>query len=137
LEIEVAIAKENDALQRDVLSLGEPSLFTCPECHGVLLEIKEGSGTRFRCHTGHAFSLDSLLSEVSQSVEESLWSSLRAIEETEMLLSHMVNHLREHGESTALALVENQIQESKRRRQLVRQAVLSNKTLIEDHLTAD
>ncbi len=33
MEIEVGIAKEDNAFERGILSLGEPSLFTCPECH--------------------------------------------------------------------------------------------------------
>ncbi len=33
MEIEVSIAKEDNAFERGILSLGEPSLFTYPECH--------------------------------------------------------------------------------------------------------
>jgi len=54
IEIEVNIAKEQKALEAGVLQLGEPSNYACPECHGVLLQRKEGSIWRFRCHTGHA-----------------------------------------------------------------------------------
>jgi two-component system chemotaxis response regulator CheB len=132
LEIEVGIAREDDAIDRGVLSLGEPSLFACPECHGVLLKIKEGAGTRFRCHTGHAYSLNSLLSEISEAVEESLWSSLRAIEETEMLLSHMASHLGDAADAEALSRVEKQLASSKLQQQLVRQAVLHHKNVSGD-----
>jgi two-component system chemotaxis response regulator CheB len=132
MDIEVGIAREDKALERGVLSLGEPSLFTCPECHGVLLNIKEGKWTRFRCHTGHAFSLNSLLAEVTKSIEDSLWSSMRAIEESELLLEHMARHLREAGEDEAHRLVEQKIREARRREHLVRQAVLGH-----DNLSAD
>ena len=61
VEIEVNIAKEKKALDAGVLQLGEPSNYACPECHGVLLQIQGGSLFRFRCHTGHAYSIESLL----------------------------------------------------------------------------
>src|ERR1043166_4920194 len=64
VEIEVNIAKEQKALEAGVLQLGEPSNYACPECHGVLLELKEGSLWRFRCHTGHASSIQSLLADI-------------------------------------------------------------------------
>src|SRR5688500_14144980 len=59
--IEVNIAKEQKALDAGVLQLGEPSNYACPECHGVLLQLNEGPLFRFRCHTGHAYSIESLL----------------------------------------------------------------------------
>jgi len=58
VEIEVNIAKEQKALDAGVLQLGEPSNYACPECHGVLLQMKEGTLFRFRCHTGHAYSIE-------------------------------------------------------------------------------
>jgi hypothetical protein len=36
---------------------------------------------RFRCHTGHAFSVSSLLAEVTESIEQALWSTLRGMED--------------------------------------------------------
>jgi two-component system chemotaxis response regulator CheB len=134
MEIEVGIAREDYAIGKDILTLGEPSLFACPECHGVLLKIKEGVSTRFRCHTGHAYSLDTLLAEISQSVEESLWNSLRAIEETELLLDHMAAHLRESSDADALTFVEQKVQESKRQQQLVRQALMKHRNLSGDQI---
>ena len=45
--------------------------FTCPECNGVLTEIREERILRLRCHTGHAFSSSSLLASVTESIEDS------------------------------------------------------------------
>lgn len=123
LEIEVRIAAEETALETGVLKLGEPSKYACPECHGVLLQLNQENRTRFRCHTGHAYSADSLLAEISENIEDSLWNSIRAIEERVLLLRHMAEHLPEdENEQTA----ENYLaraREAERRAGIVRQAL--------------
>lgn len=60
LRIETRIALEGNALREGIMELEAISPNTCPECHGVLVKIKEGPIVRYRCHTGHAFSLQTL-----------------------------------------------------------------------------
>jgi two-component system chemotaxis response regulator CheB len=86
LEIENQLALGAPAVPSGVLSLGTPSLYTCPECHGVLLQVPGGPVVRFRCHTGHAYTLASLLAEVSEAVEQTLWNAVRIMEEQLFLL---------------------------------------------------
>jgi two-component system chemotaxis response regulator CheB len=86
LEAESRIASEANALKLGVMDMGDVSQYTCPDCHGVLVQIEEGSIVRFRCHTGHAFSLQTLLAEVSESIDKGLWDTIRAIEERVLLL---------------------------------------------------
>jgi two-component system chemotaxis response regulator CheB len=57
----------------------ETTLFTCPDCGGVLWQGAEGSVLRFRCHVGHAFAPEVLLSQKSEELETALWSSLRLL----------------------------------------------------------
>src|SRR5262245_16612417 len=59
LRVEVKIAMEHNPIDAGLERIGTPSRFACPECHGVLLELKEGTRTKFRCHTGHAYSIAS------------------------------------------------------------------------------
>lgn len=84
--IENHIALKGSGLKAGVMNLGQVSKYTCPDCHGVLVQIEEGSIVRFRCHTGHAYSLNSLLPEVNESIDKGLWSALRAGEERVMLM---------------------------------------------------
>jgi two-component system chemotaxis response regulator CheB len=65
----------------DMKSLGEPSAFSCPSCHGPLWELHDGALERYRCHVGHGFSPGSLLAEQAKDVEQALYSALRALEE--------------------------------------------------------
>jgi two-component system chemotaxis response regulator CheB len=135
VNIEVRIAKEANSIGAGVLKLGEPSIYACPECHGVLLQLKEESRIRFRCHTGHAYSVDSLLAEITENVEDSLWNAIRSIEESELLLRHMAEYLTdgENGKTAEKFLA--QAQEAQRRADLVRQVVLTQEKLSRDKLT--
>ena len=123
VEIEVNIAKEQKALDAGVLQLGEPSNYACPECHGVLLQMKDGTLFRFRCHTGHAYSVESLLADITEKMDDALWNSIRAFEEGELFMRHMAEHLS-HGEGSHSAeSFLKRAEERKRRANLMRQAV--------------
>ena len=126
MDLEVDIARQNKVLDLSMLKLGELTPYTCPECHGVLMQLKEGNLIRFRCYTGHAYSLNTLLAEVTQSIEEILWDGIRTIEAGEMLMTHAAKHLRQLNEHEAASLLLHKAKEAKRRAELVRQAMLSN-----------
>ncbi len=101
MELEVRQATASNELDSEFITLGEPSLLTCPECHGTLLRMKDERILRFRCHTGHAFTADSLLDALTEGVEEALWNAVRAIEESAMLLNHMAGHKPAQGGASA------------------------------------
>lgn len=104
LEVEVKIANEEDPLQAGVHGLGAPSTFSCPECHGVLLQLKEAGRVRFRCHTGHAYSGDSLLAEIDEAIEAALWNTVRLMHEGDSLMRGMADHLEQHNADEATRL---------------------------------
>ena len=129
LEIETKIALENNPLAAGVMKLGEPSTFTCPSCHGVLVEMKNGKFVRFRCHTGHAFSIESLVATLSESTEDTLWSGIRAINEKMMLLEHLAGHARAAEQAETTEMLTREIDEAKRQLALLREAALSQSAL--------
>lgn len=124
IETEVKIAREDDALESGIMKWGEPSVYGCPECHGVLLQLEEGGHLRFRCHTGHAYSVASLLAEMAEKTEESVWSAVRSIEEQAMLMRHLAEHLSRPEDGGAAALLLQNAQDTLRRAELVKQATL-------------
>lgn len=95
---EVQIAAGTNISPKGVLELGEPTSFACPDCHGALIRITEGKLSRFRCHTGHGFTEDALLEGVMQTTGENLWQVARGLQEGQMILEHMGQHMRDNGD---------------------------------------
>ena len=91
VDVEVRIASEEKPMDTGLLEIAEPSLIACPECHGVLLRLKRAQPSRFRCHTGHAYSMESLVAAVEHGIEDSLWSAVRSLEEAGLLLRELSN----------------------------------------------
>lgn len=134
-DIENLIAAEGNGLKAGVMELGRVSKYTCPDCHGVLVQIEEGSIVRFRCHTGHAFSLQTLLAEVNESIDTGLWDTLRAMEERVMLLKQTAELSRlgeRHADSSRYAA---QAADTELRLQPIRDLVMDAKFLGHDDQT--
>ena len=126
MEIETDIAELELAAMQSSDRPGKPSPFACPECAGVLWELDEGKGKllRFRCRTGHAYSVQSLLAEQSQGLEKALWEALRALEEKVALSSRLGKKAREKKQSFSAKRFEDQAQEDQQYALLVRQLLL-------------
>lgn len=123
MQLEVKIAKEGNALKGGILKWGKPSIYTCPECHGVLLQRNEGESIRYRCHTGHAYSTESLLAEFSIKTEETLWSAIRILEEGALFMRGLAKHSAEHHDGTNSESWMKRADETQDRVNLVRKAL--------------
>ena len=105
------------------MKLGKQSQYTCPDCHGVLVQIEEGSHVRFRCHTGHAFSTMTLLAEINESIDNGLWDAIRALEERLLLLRQVAQLARQDNPSHAQQLG-HQVRDVERAVKTLRKLVL-------------
>jgi two-component system chemotaxis response regulator CheB len=83
---------------------GRPSVFACPECHGVLWELKDGEMVRFRCRVGHSFGTQSLSQEISMASEAALWAAVRALEEKSALQRRIADTIGNDRRMSARAL---------------------------------
>ena len=79
----------------------ETTIFTCPDCGGVLWQGAEGPVPQFRCHVGHAFAPEVLLNQKSEELETALWSSLRLLKEKATLTQQLANRTRSSGNGNA------------------------------------
>jgi two-component system chemotaxis response regulator CheB len=89
VNVEVNIAKEQHPRDAGLEAIGEPSRYACPECHGVLLQLEDQGRVRFRCHTGHAYSIESLVADVDGAIDVALWNAIRSLEEATLLMQRM------------------------------------------------
>ena len=127
--IEVEIAAEENALESGIMKYGQLTPFTCPECSGVLSRLTDGERARFRCHTGHAYSADSLLASLTENIEESLWNAMRGVDESIMLLNHIGDHFAEVNQGKLAAKFFRKAKDAERRKEDIRKAVLSHELL--------
>jgi len=130
--IEIKVAASTNAFRKGILDHGELSLFTCPECHGALVKITEGSIMRFRCHTGHGYTASALLAGITEAVEPALWGVTRALEECVLLLDEMAQHFIEAGKPDEAEQFTSKARETQKRA-----AILQTLTIGHEHLSRD
>ncbi len=67
--------------QREDVRSGQSTMFTCPDCGGVLWQEGSGPSLHFRCHVGHAYAPETLLGLKSEDMEAALWTCVRMLKE--------------------------------------------------------
>jgi two-component system chemotaxis response regulator CheB len=107
---------------------GRPSGFSCPDCHGVLWQIKDGGLERYRCRVGHAWSPESLLTQQSEALEAALWVALRSLEERAALARRLAEPARRRGHAITATRFEEQAAEAQQAARLVRDLLLNRDT---------
>jgi two-component system, chemotaxis family, protein-glutamate methylesterase/glutaminase len=98
-ELEITKLKE-EALNKEG-EYGVPSVYSCPDCRGVLWEIKDGDLVRFRCRTGHGYLPEILSERQSDNIESTLWAAMTALEEKSSLSMRLANRFMGFGDSLA------------------------------------
>jgi two-component system chemotaxis response regulator CheB len=93
----------------------ETTVFTCPDCGGVLWQGGEGPLLFFRCHVGHAYAPEVLLQQKSEELEAALWSSLRLLKEKVTLNQQLATRTRMRGNGKRPDLMAERMEEQVRR----------------------
>lgn len=89
LRHEHVVSNGTGNVMENLMAVASPSVFTCTDCGGVLFELEDKRPVRFRCHTGHAFSLRSLAYLQEETSDAALWTSLRVLQEKETVLRRL------------------------------------------------
>jgi two-component system chemotaxis response regulator CheB len=95
LETEYATL-DAEMLDRDAPP-GESSVYSCPDCGGVLWELDDPELLRFRCRVGHAYTADGVVDGQGETVETALWTALRALQERSQLCDRLATRLGRRG----------------------------------------
>ena len=104
---EVAI-NQGAANVENLEHIATPSPLTCPDCGGGLWEMNDAPPLRYRCHTGHAFTVRSLQRAQEEGAEHALWNSMRALRVREMLLRRLAHVAAATGDRAQAAAGEAQ-----------------------------
>jgi two-component system, chemotaxis family, protein-glutamate methylesterase/glutaminase len=107
--------------QEMIKQFGPPTPYPCPECAGPMWKTDPGS-LALRCHVGHRFSPDTLLSEYGDGLERTLWSAVRMFDERASLLRQLKD---EKFHSQSVADLESKAREHEEHSKLLRK-VLQN-----------
>lgn len=104
------IKKEADLTEKmmsdinELKKIADQSDFVCPDCGGGLWAIKNDPTHRYRCHTGHVYTEQTLYEQHGDHLEQSVWVAIRMLEERRNMLALMASHAsdRNEGESAIL-----------------------------------
>jgi len=116
---------------------GEPSPYSCPECGGVLWELRDGELIRFRCRVGHAYTSETLTTEQALTVEHALWSALRALEEHAAVRRRMAERAMLTGNTVTAERYKKRARELDAQAQQVRNLVLGGVGSAEEEATPE
>ena len=125
LRHEVGIAAQRDSSMALNEELGERSLLTCPECHGLLWEIKDGDLVRYRCHVGHAFTLEALEAEQATELDRALSSALRALSERIHVVRRLAEESRKLRQDRMTRRWESRVREYEGQAAVIRAALMA------------
>ena len=132
LKMEIVIATEDNAFKMGIMNMGEFTPFTCPNCHGALVQLVENNMIRYRCHTGHAYTASSLLAEVSESVEGMLWQTMRGMEEMNLLLNSIGDQYVKLRKPSDAAFFHGKAKENAKYARIIHDSVFSQNQYSED-----
>jgi two-component system chemotaxis response regulator CheB len=123
LEVEIAAGKR---LGSEILEeIADPSALSCPDCHGVLSEVRDGKPLRFRCQIGHAYTAN-ILAARTEEVGEAMRIALRIMEERVTLVRRMAEDARAGGRTAVAELYEARVEEYGRYADVLRQATVDS-----------
>jgi two-component system chemotaxis response regulator CheB len=121
--VEAAIAAQELTDMEIEEDLGSLSPFTCPECHGALWQIPDGGMLRYRCHVGHAFTAETVLSALDGEVDNMLESLMRSHQQRAALAHRMAEQERGRNRVSLAGQLEGRAREYEEDAEVIRRMV--------------
>jgi two-component system chemotaxis response regulator CheB len=122
-ELVVHERPEEDLDMEVAKTLTRPSVFSCPDCGGVLGEIDEGKLVRFRCHVGHAYGPAALARGITDNLEVALWTAVRTLKERSELFERALARALDRGQGTSVQRREEQLRFNERQIAALRELI--------------
>ncbi len=124
LRYEVEIAMSGRASIDGMDWFGERSPLTCPECGGVLWELKGGPVPRYRCHIGHAYGAEQMAVGLDGNLSRAMAIALRALNERSALVGKMSEQANEAGRPELARSWSAKAQEFEKEAEVIREAIM-------------
>lgn len=121
---EIARVIEHDFQEQMLDERGdETSIFSCPDCGGVLWQVNDGARTWFRCHVGHSYGPEVLLGQKSEDLEAALWTCIRLLRERAALTRQTAARTSEGGNGERAERIHEQALHDERQADVLRDLV--------------
>jgi two-component system chemotaxis response regulator CheB len=130
MDLEKKIAEMDSKAMRADERPGAPSAFSCPDCGGVLWEIKDGEFVRFRCRVGHAYSPETMLAAQGDVLEEALWTAMKTLEESARLSKRLAAGERDRGHEWMARRFDQKESEARDRADVIRRFLASDDSTV-------
>lgn len=124
LELEVDIAAGSRLGSAVLSQIADPSALSCPDCQGVLSEMRDERPLRYRCQIGHAYTAEVLSANGGQ-VSEAMRLALRIMEERVTLVTRMAQEARQTGRTAVAELYEARAEEYSHYAGVLREAAIA------------
>ncbi|MBA3252497.1 MAG: chemotaxis protein CheB [Geodermatophilaceae bacterium] len=112
---------------------GDPSLYNCADCNGVLQEASsESIPDRWRCRVGHGWSGMALVQAKAEQVEAALWAAVHLLEERALLCERLAERAAAGGRTRNAGQLCRRADEASRQVELVRGMVIPALSPAED-----
>jgi two-component system, chemotaxis family, protein-glutamate methylesterase/glutaminase len=120
---EVDLAKGGNSSMSQLDRMGQRSLLACPDCHGVMWEIKEGNLLRYRCHVGHAYTAELMSLALDETLRRALNSGQRALDERIALTRTLYKQAHDAGRKHLAESWSRKLAECEREADVLREAI--------------
>jgi two-component system chemotaxis response regulator CheB len=108
---ESKLSEKSATTIEQVATIGEKTLFACPDCGGGLWQISNDRVKHYRCHIGHSYSETDMIVRQSQAIEQTLWVALRMMEERKILLKKTATENESKGLTSLSGTLREQAQQ--------------------------
>jgi two-component system, chemotaxis family, protein-glutamate methylesterase/glutaminase len=123
IQYEIEVARNGHGSMGDIDRIGQRSILACPDCGGVVWELEEGDGIRYRCHTGHAYSADLMNVALDESLRKALGTALRTLQERGALAQRLHQQAVSRGHNHSAHSWQQQVREFEEQEKTIRDSI--------------
>jgi two-component system, chemotaxis family, protein-glutamate methylesterase/glutaminase len=123
IRYEVQIAKDGRATVNDMDRIGRRAAQVCPDCGGAMWEINDGDLVRYRCHVGHAYTVELMGLALDDSVRRAFATALRTLDDSMALAKKLRQDATTRGHSGLAKSWDARLTELEQQADVIRDAI--------------